>query len=289
MNNKFLIPVLAVVGVGLIGGSFSAALRRAGVVGRVVGVGRNAGTLAQARAIGLIDEVMTAAEAAAAADVLMLSTPVGAMPALLAEMAPYLRPQAVVTDGGSTKQDVIAAARQGLGERIAQFVPGHPIAGSEQSGPQAARADLYAGRQVILTPLPENRSADVELIREAWQACGARVTLMPAEQHDRVLASVSHLPHFLAFAYMAQVSEAGDAALRLETAGSGFRDFSRIAGSSPEMWRDIFLANREALLREMAEVGAVLDAMTRALREDDAAYLQKVLEQASQVRRCWEE
>lgn len=289
MNNKFLIPVLAVVGVGLIGGSFSAALRRAGVVGRVVGVGRNAGTLAQARAIGLIDEVMTAAQAAAAADVLMLSTPVGAMPALLAEMAPYLRPQAVVTDGGSTKQDVIAAARQGLGERIAQFVPGHPIAGSEQSGPQAARADLYAGRQVILTPLPENRSADVELIREAWQACGARVTLMPAEQHDRVLASVSHLPHFLAFAYMAQVSEAGDAALRLETAGSGFRDFSRIAGSSPEMWRDIFLANREALLREMAEVGAVLDAMTRALREDDAAYLQKVLEQASQVRRCWEE
>lgn len=287
LKSKQLIPVLAVVGVGLIGGSFSAALRRAGQVGHVIGVGRNAATLQHARELGLIDEIMSAADAAAAADLLMLSTPVGAMPALLAEIAPRLQAHTVITDGGSTKQDVIAAARQGLGADIGRFVPGHPIAGSEQSGPQAAQADLYQGRNVILTPLPENRSADVDLVRAAWESCGAVVSQMPAEQHDSVLASVSHLPHFLAFAYMAQVVAAPDAAVRLDNAGSGFRDFSRIAGSSPEMWRDIFLSNRDAILQELDEVRAVLDAMSATLREGDGPRLQAMLESASRVRRDW--
>lgn len=287
-DNKFFIPVLAVFGVGLIGGSFSAGLRRAGKVGKVVGVGRNAATLEKARSLGLIDEVMSAGDAAACADLILLSTPVGAMPALLAEIAPRLKEHTVITDGGSTKQDVVQAAREGLGDGlIHHFVPGHPIAGSDQSGPAAAQADLYEGRNVILTPLPENREADVELVRQAWQACGATVSFMPADQHDTVLASVSHLPHFLAFAYMAQVAGAQDADVRLANAGSGFRDFSRIAGSSSEMWRDIFLANRDAVLEELRQVQVVQDRMAQALREGDGAALQSVLEAAADARRRW--
>lgn len=287
-DNKFLIPVLAVFGVGLIGGSFSAGLRRAGKVGKVIGVGRNAATLEQARSLGLIDEVMPAGEAAACADLILLSTPVGAMPALLAEIAPRLKEHTVITDGGSTKQDVVRAARQGLGaDRIRHFVPGHPIAGSDQSGPAAAQANLYEGRNVILTPLPENREADVALVRMAWQACGASVSFMPADQHDAVLASVSHLPHFLAFAYMAQVAGAQDADVRLANAGSGFRDFSRIAGSSSEMWRDIFLANRDAVLDELRQVQAVQDRMAQALADGDGAALQAVLEAAADARKRW--
>ncbi len=287
-EHKSHIPVLAVFGVGLIGGSFSAALRRAGKVGKVIGVGRNAATLEQARSLGLIDQVMPAGEAAASADLIMLSTPVGAMPALLAEIAPRLRSHTLITDGGSTKQDVVQAAREGLGaERIRHFVPGHPIAGSDQSGPGAAQADLYEGRNVILTPLRENRAEDVALVRTAWEACGATVSQMPAEQHDAVLASVSHLPHFLAFAYMAQVAAASDADVRLDNAGSGFRDFSRIAGSSSEMWRDIFLANRDAVLHELRQVQAVQDRMAEALSSGDGAALQAVLEAAADARKRW--
>lgn len=288
MNNKPLIPVLAVFGVGLIGGSFSAALRRAGQVGKVLGVGRNRATLEQARALGLIDEVVTPAEAAASADMLLLSTPVGAMRKLLADMAPHLRDEAIVTDGGSTKQDVIAAARDGLGERASQFVPGHPIAGSEQSGPQAARADLYEQRKVILTPLPENSEDDIALVRSAWEACGACVSQMSAAQHDLVLASVSHLPHLLAFAYMGQVAGAPDAELRLRTAGGGFRDFSRIAGSSPEMWRDILLANRDAVLDELQAVQAVQQQIADAMRTDDAESLLALLTRAAEIRKAWD-
>lgn len=287
MGTQTLIPVLAVVGVGLIGGSFGAALRAAGQVGRIVGVGRSASTLDQARDLGLIDEALELEEAAEAADVIMLSTPVGAMPALLARVAPRLRPHAVMTDGGSTKLDVIAAARAGLGERIGCFVPGHPMAGSERSGPAAADAGLFHGRTVVLTPLAENREDDVELIRQAWLACGANLIELTAAQHDSVLASVSHLPHFLAFAYMAQVAASTDADLRLRIAGPGFRDFSRIAGSSAEMWRDIFLANREAMLQELDAVQAVLADMSDALRSGDSARLESVLEAAARVRRRW--
>lgn len=281
------IPVLAVVGVGLIGGSFAAALRAAGAVGRVLGVGRNAQSLAQAKRLGLIDEVADAAEAAAQADLIFLSTPVGAMPAVLAAMAPYLRASSIVTDGGSTKQDVIAAARAGLGARIGQFVPGHPIAGSEQTGPEAARTDLYRGRHVVLTPLPENAEPGVAQVRAAWAACGARVSLMPAAEHDQVLASVSHLPHLIAAAYVAQIAESGDAQRRLGYAGSGFRDFSRIAAGSAEMWRDILLANREAVLQELAGTQAVLARVADLLRDGNAYALEDFLAQAAQVRGAW--
>lgn len=282
-----LIPVLAVVGVGLIGGSFIAALRRAGQVGHVIGVGRSADALARAQALGLIDESASLADAAARADLILLATPVGALPAILATMAPHLRPATIVTDAGSTKQDVVAAARQGLGTRIDQFVPAHPIAGSDQHGPDAANASLYQSRTVVVAPLAENRAADVAFVERAWSLCGATVVRMTAEAHDAVFASVSHLPHLLAFAYVNQVAAAPDAAMRLALAGTGFRDFTRIAGSSPEMWRDIFLSNRQALLSELAQVQAMLDRYRDALLAEDATRLDTLLDDAASTRRGW--
>ncbi len=282
-----MIPVLAVVGVGLIGGSFAAALRRAGQVGRVLGVGRNPESLAQAQELGLIDEAVSPEAAAARADLILLATPVGGLGPMLARMREHLRPDSLITDGGSTKAEVVQAARQALGERIAAFVPGHPIAGAERTGPQAADARLYEGRTVILTPLAENPPEAVARVRAAWQACGAQVLDMTPEAHDSVLASVSHMPHFLAAAYMAQVCEAEDARTRLALAGSGFRDFTRIAAGSPEMWRDIFLSNRSAMLAELAALRAVLDRTEAALAAGDGASLQQWLQDAALARRAW--
>lgn len=282
-----LIPVLAVVGVGLIGGSFAAALRRAGQVGRVLGVGRNAQSLARAVELRLIDEAASAEEAAARADLILLATPVGGLADALSRMRAHLRPGTVLTDAGSTKVEVVAAARAALGDRIAQFVPGHPIAGAERTGPEAADADLYRKRTVILTPLAENGEPSLDLVRRAWQACGADVIDMDADAHDRVLASVSHLPHLLSAVYMEQVAEAADAATRLALAGSGFRDFTRIAAGSPEMWRDIFLSNRDAMLAELADVRAVLDRAERAIADGDGAALLTLLDTAARARRNW--
>ena len=282
-----LIPVLTVVGVGLIGGSFAAALRRAGQVGRVLGVGRNAQSLARAVELGLIDEAASAEEAAARADLILLATPVGGLADALLRMRAHLRPGTVLTDAGSTKVEVVAAARAALGDRIAQFVPGHPIAGAERTGPEAADADLYRKRTVILTPLAENGEPSLDLVRRAWQACGADVIDMDADAHDRVLASVSHLPHLLSAVYMEQVAEAADAATRLALAGSGFRDFTRIAAGSPEMWRDIFLSNRDAMLAELADVRAVLDRAERAIADGDGAALLTLLDTAARARRNW--
>ncbi|MDM9558088.1 prephenate dehydrogenase [Bordetella petrii] len=281
-----LIPVLAVIGVGLIGGSVALALRRAGRVGRVLGVGRNAQSLARAQALGLIDAAVTPEEAAQA-DVVLLATPVGGLGAMLARLRPHLGAATLLTDAGSTKAEVVEAARAALGDRVAQFVPGHPIAGAERSGPEAADAGLYRGRTVILTPLPENPPAGVARVRDLWQACGARVIDMDAAAHDRVLASVSHMPHLLAAAYMAQVAAAADAPARLALAGTGFRDFTRIAAGSPEMWRDIFLSNRAALRAELAAVRAVLDQAEQAMAAGDGGALEALLERAAQARRNW--
>lgn len=281
-----LIPVLAVVGVGLIGGSFAAALRQVGQVGQVLGVGRDGAALARACELRLIDRSCTLAEAARA-DVILLATPVGAMPELLRELLPHLGADTVLTDGGSTKQDVVEAARGALGNEVARFVPGHPVAGSELSGPEAARPDLFLGRQVVLTPLAENPPELVQRVRQAWQACGAHVTEMSAEQHDDWLASVSHLPHLLAYAYIAHLAEAPDASERMRYAGSGFRDFSRIAAASPEMWRDILLANRSLIRRELDQVREQLLRFDRLLEAEKAEELEALLAQAAELRRSW--
>jgi len=281
------VPVLAVVGVGLIGGSFAAALRRAGQVGHILGVSRRQGTLDQALHLGLIDEAASPEQAGADADLILLAIPVCAMNAVFPALRDTLRPGAIVTDAGSTKCDVIAAARAALGERIGQFVPGHPVAGSEAAGPSAADPDLYLGRKVILTPLAENDAASIARVSAAWQHCGAQVQCMPADQHDAVLGSVSHMPHWLASLYMLQVAQAADADMRLALAGSGFRDFTRIAAGSAEVWRDIFLSNRAAMLDELRVLRGVLDQAERALQAQDGDTLYALLDQAAVARRAW--
>jgi prephenate dehydrogenase len=217
----------------------------------------------------------------------MLAVPVGAMPAVFAELAPVLPPNCIVTDAGSTKQDVIAAARAGLGERVAQFVPGHPIAGAETNGAAAARIGLYADKPLILTPLPENRAADVRLVESLWGACGARLARMEALLHDQVFAAVSHLPHLLAFALMDELASRPHAEIYFRYAGAGLRDATRIAGSHPEMWRDITLANREPLLDELDVMVEKLKSVRELVATRDGAALEEVFARARQARESW--
>lgn len=283
-----LVPVLAVVGTGLIGGSFAAALRRVGQVGRVLGVGRQPASLARARELGLIDEVADLKQAAAQADLIFLATPLGAMSEILRTLAPLLRSGTLLTDAGSTKSDVARLARDILGDRHAQFIPGHPIAGSEMTGPEAADPLLYHGRKVVLTPFEATPGMVQHRLIRIWEACGARVLLMDPAAHDQALACVSHLPHFLSAAYMGQVIGSEDADTRLNLAGTGFRDFTRIAAGSPEVWRDIFFSNRAAVLREIDSFERVLEVWRAAL-EDDAhpGALEALLEQSALARRFW--
>lgn len=282
------IDTLAVIGVGLIGGSFALALRTAGAVKRVIGVGRDPANVRRALELGAIDAAQPDPGAAAEeADFVLVATPVGAMPRLFDRIAPRLGAGAVVTDGGSTKSDVAAAARAGLRDRVAQFVPAHPVAGSEQSGVAAASATLYREREVILTPLAENAPATVERVRAAWQACGARVTEMSPSDHDLVLAAVSHLPHLLSFALMHELAQRADAPRFLAHAGSGFRDFTRLAAANVEMWRDVCLANRGALLAELRRYQDELARLGAMLEQGDAAALARAFEEARAARRAW--
>ncbi|MDP3124024.1 MAG: prephenate dehydrogenase/arogenate dehydrogenase family protein, partial [Thiobacillus sp.] len=245
-----IVDTLAIVGTGLIGGSFALALKQAGAVRRVLGVGRNPARLTIARELELIDGVADYAQAGQA-DCILLALPVGETEAVLRQLAPHLKPGAIITDAGSTKRNVVEAARAALGERFTDFVPGHPIAGSEQSGPGAARADLFQGKKVLLTPLAETRPDALETVKALWLATGAQVEMLDAAQHDRVFAAVSHLPHLAAFALVDELAQREDGDTFFRLAASGFRDFTRIAGSSPEMWRDIALANKQALLTEL--------------------------------------
>lgn len=281
---------IVIFGVGLIGGSFALALRKANAVGEVVGFGRSEATLQQAQQLGIIDRIGSdmAAEVGAA-DLVLLATPVGQMAELMTRIAPYLGTHTLVTDGGSTKSDVVAAARANLAGRVAQFVPAHPIAGAEKSGAGAAQADLYQGKKVVLTPLPENSSEAVARVRQAWELCGAVVSEMSAEQHDAVFAAVSHLPHLLSFALVHDLAQRDNRDLLLSFAASGFRDFTRIAASSPEMWRDICMANREALLRELQIYIAELNRMSAALETGDAAQLEQTFRAARELRAGWTE
>jgi len=285
------LPKLVVVGVGLIGGSFALALKSRGVVGEVVGVGRTQRNLEEAIAAGVVDRVATRDSAwtreLADADIVLLATPVGEFPALFAALPGALAEGAVVTDGGSTKHDVVAAARMHLGAALPRFVPAHPIAGTELSGAKAALATLFEGRQAVLTPLPETDTVALARVRALWEACGAEVVTLDAPTHDRILAAVSHLPHFLAAAYVADLAVRPDSADLFALAGSGFRDFTRIAASSPAMWRDIGLANREALRNEIAAFRGALDVLDAALRDCDGRTLATMLDSAAEARRAW--
>lgn len=280
------IDTLALVGAGLIGGSFALALKQAGAVRTVLGVGRSAARLTVARELGLIDRAVDWAEAGQA-DVILLALPVGETEAVLRQLAPHLKPGAIVTDAGSTKTNVVAAARAVLGARAADFVPGHPIAGSERSGPGAAHADLYRRRRVVLTPQADTRADAVATVRALWEAAGAQVETLDAAQHDRIFAAVSHLPHLAAFALVDDLAGRADSELFFRFAASGFRDFTRIAASSPEMWRDIALANRPALLAELDGYVAVLQALRQALNDEDAAALLAMFSRARAAREHW--
>ncbi|VVE69611.1 prephenate dehydrogenase [Pandoraea captiosa] len=279
---------LVICGVGLIGGSLARALKAAGAVKEVVGVGRTQTSLVRACELGVIDRAaVSMADAVAGADIVLLAAPVAQTPALLAAIRPHLGGTTIVTDAGSTKSDAVAAAHAALGEDAWRFVPGHPIAGAELSGVDAAKADLYRDRRVVLCPQPENRSDDVARVRAMWEATGARVSEMTPTQHDHVFASVSHLPHVLSYALIAQILDAPDAALKFGFAGGGFRDFTRIAASNPEMWRDICVANRDALLAELDGYLATLGSLRQLIDAGDGAGLEAVFARTSRARTDW--
>lgn len=278
---------LVIVGAGLIGGSFAAALKQAGMVDEVIGLGRRRETLEQAKSLGLIDVIAESPAQVGDADMVMLATPMVQMQSVLQDIAPHLGTETIVTDAGSTKSDVIAAARRILGEKFPRFVPGHPIAGAESNGPQAARADLFRGRNVVLCPVAETDPVALERITALWQAAGAQVAQMDASRHDRIFAAVSHLPHLAAFALVDELAARPEAEDFFRFAASGFRDFTRIAGSSPELWRDVALANRETLLAELAAYRGKLDEIAAALEKGDAAALEEIFSRASKVRRAW--
>jgi prephenate dehydrogenase len=279
---------VVIFGVGLIGGSFALALRRAGQADHIVGVGRSLASLERARELGIIDTIATdAATAVPGADLILVAAPVAQTEAILAAIRPHLYPQAIVTDAGSTKSDVVAAARKALGERIGQFVPAHPIAGREKHGPEAALAELYEGKKVVITALPENSGADVETVAQAWRACGAIIHRLSPQEHDAVFASVSHLPHVLAFALVDDIAAKPHADTLFQYAASGFRDFTRIAASSPEMWRDITLANRDALLTEVDAYLVQLQGIRAMIAASDGAAIEKVYASAQHARQQW--
>jgi len=282
---------LVVVGVGLIGGSCALALKAHDAVGEVVGVGRTRANLDEALALGIVDRAVRLDDRWTAeladADVVLVAAPVRQYAALFPRIAGSIGAATIVTDAGSTKLDVVAAARDAFGDAWPRFVPGHPIAGTENSGAAAAFATLYEGRTVILTPDAGTAPAAVERVRALWQACGARVRTLDAARHDAIYAAVSHLPHLLAFAFVDSLCERPDGAELLQLAGGGFRDFTRIAASSPEMWRDIFLANRDAIVRELARYRAVLDRYEAALTAGDVAALDAMIDESRRARRAW--
>lgn len=279
---------VAVIGVGLIGGSFALALKDSGACRHVVGAGRSPANLKRALELGIIDSIAPDAVAAAHnADLVVLATPVAQFLKLFREIASVLGPKAVITDGGSTKRDVITAARAALGRKVVQFVPAHPVAGAEKSGAGAARADLFRDRRVILTPLAETAESAVKRVRAAWSACGARITTLDAEEHDAILGAVSHLPHLLAYALVHEFASRENGAQLFDYAAGGFRDFTRIASSHPEMWRDICIANSDRILDELKKYRRKLDAVGKLLEAGDGAALEKLFAEAREARDKW--
>ena len=280
-----MINRLAIIGVGLIGGSLARALRDAGHVREIVGHGRGFANLQRAVDLGVIDRVETTLPAAVrAADMVVLATPVGGMKKILRAIAPYLAPDAVVTDVGSVKGVIVDAARKLLGKRFANFVPGHPIAGTERSGVEASFASLYVGRRVVLTPLPETRAEAVQRVRAMWQAAGAEVVTMTVEHHDTVLAATSHLPHLLAYTLVDMLARQGDAREIFSYVAGGFRDFTRIASSDPVMWRDISLANRDAIVSLLKQYRREVESLIKAVAAGDGEKLHTVFARAKAVR-----
>ncbi len=280
-----MIKRLAVIGVGLIGGSLARALRDAGEVGEVVGCGRGGPNLEKAVELGVIDRYShDIAEAVKGADMIFLAVPLGAMQNTFAALRGNIAEDAVITDGGSAKGSVVSDCEAALGEVLPNFVPGHPIAGTEDSGVEASTADLYRNRRVILTPLEGTSSAAVDRAEAMWRACGAEVTRMSVKHHDEVLAATSHLPHMLAFSLVDSLARMKENDEIFRYAAGGFRDFTRIASSNPVMWRDICIANREELSRMMERYSAEMAELAETIRRGDGDHLLEIFERAKAAR-----
>ena len=284
-----MVRQLGVVGCGLMGGSFALALKRHGLVQRVVGYSRSPSTTERAKRMGVIDVAAESALlAVAGSDVVLVAVPVAATEATLRSIRDLVAPDVLVMDVGSTKRDVVDAAERVLGERLGSFVPAHPIAGKEAAGIEHADAALYAGRQVILTPLPASRPDLVQKATDLWAAIGARVLTMTPEHHDAAFAAVSHLPHLLAFAYFGAVAAQPAGRDLLALAGPGFRDFTRIAASDPVVWRDILLANRDEVLQQSQRFRRTLDAFEQVMRAGDAQALEELIRGVARERAQWQ-
>lgn len=279
---------LALIGCGLMGGSFALALRRAGLVQTIVGFSPSEKTRLRALELQVIDQACSSvADAVQGADLVLLAVPVGAMHESFAAMRAVLTPGALLMDVGSTKCDVVAAAQATLGERLNCFVPAHPIAGKEVAGIEHAETTLYQERRTILTPLPQNSIRHIKMASEVWTAIGSHVSQMTPQAHDATFAAVSHLPHLLAFAAVNALTAQPQGAAFLEMAGPGFQDFSRIAASDPVVWRDILSANHAEVLAQLAHFRTALDQFEAALNQRNEQALQQLIEQASGVRSAW--
>jgi len=280
---------LGVIGCGLMGGSFALALKRAGLVKRVIGYSKSPSTTELAKRMGVIDiAAESALLAVAGSDIVVLAVPVAATEATFKAIRHLVEPGVLVMDVGSTKRDVVDTARRVLRERITSFVPAHPIAGKESAGVQHADAALYEGRQVILTPLPQTSPVMVQRATDVWSAIGSQVLKMTAENHDAAFAAVSHLPHLLAFAYFNAIANQSAGRDYLSLAGPGFRDFTRIAASDPAIWRDILMANREEVLQQMQRFRQSLESFETALRAGNSQATEDLIRYASGGRANWQ-
>jgi prephenate dehydrogenase len=276
------------IGCGLMGGSFALALKRAGLVKRVVGYSKSPSTTERARQMGVIDiEAPSALLAVSGADIVLIAVPVAATEATFKAIKHLVTPNMLIMDVGSTKRDVIDAARRALREHVGLFVPAHPIAGKELSGVEHADADLYAGRQVILTPIERTQTIQLQKAVDLWTALGCRVLKMSPEQHDSAFAAVSHLPHLIAFALMNSIAGQPQGKDYLSLAGPGFRDFTRIAASDPKVWRDIMVSNREELLAQSKIFQRNLQALELMITSGNSEALEGLIQQASDTRANW--
>ncbi|RFO96870.1 prephenate dehydrogenase/arogenate dehydrogenase family protein [Rhodoferax lacus] len=279
---------LGLIGCGLMGGSFALALKQAGLVKRVVGYSKSPSTTERARQMGIIDiEAPSALLAVSGADIVLIAVPVSATEATFKTIKHLVTPDMLIMDVGSTKRDVIDAARRALREHVGLFVPAHPIAGKEVSGIENADADLYAGKQVILTPIERTLAPQLQKAHELWTRLGCKVLTLTPEQHDASYAAVSHLPHLIAFALMNAIAGQPDGKNYLSLAGPGFRDFTRIAASEPKVWRDILLSNREELLAQSKIFQRNLQALEVMISSGNAQALEGLIEQASMTRAHW--
>ena len=279
---------LGLIGSGLMGGSFAMALKRAGLVKRVVGYSKSPSTTERARQLGVIDvEAPSALLAVSGADIVLLAVPVAATEATLKAIRHLVTREMLIMDVGSTKRDVIDAARRVLRENVGAFVPCHPIAGKEASGVEHADPELYANRQVIITPIERTQVSHLNKAREVWEALGCQVQQMSPEAHDSAFAAVSHLPHLIAFALVNGIAAQPHGQDFLSLAGPGFRDFTRIAASEPKMWRDILLANKQELIEQTQLFQQTLQAMQSLIEAGNGEALEELIAQASQVRADW--